>query len=169
MTGAGVAVTLCAILNGVEPQELMADEDPYLDMSEPYQFHRILYSVNSSTSSSNGTNTTGTNTTGTTGLDAGAITGISIGAVLLGLLLLAALWWWCSQSRSGMPQHAGYSRAFNPTPEYALPDAGRSSMMFANMAGADELSTLTISMNRSSSRTDEPFVGIPLLSLGKKR
>lgn len=105
------------------------------------------------------------NNTNTTGLEPGAIVGISIGAVLLGLLLLIAAWWYCSSAR----QPRGYApAAFNEPPEFQPVFQGGSSSIFANLAGTEELaSTLRPQEARNGSRYED-LVGMPLLTLGRR-
>lgn len=165
MVVAGVATTLCAILSGVDSTELEPEEDKgYLTMMDNYwqvpdfyePGHRMLYVVN---------------TTDSTGLNEGVIIGISIGAALLVLLLLSGfVWCWYSRSRP-VDGGAAYTPAFSPMPELNLPESGGGggggASIFANLAGADELST--VGMNQPARSAHEELVsGIPLLALGQK-
>lgn len=139
MAGCGVATTLCAVLSWIPPSELVVDH------------HRMLSTINN---------------TNTTGLDTGAVVGISVGAAILGLLLLIAAWYFLCQPRSSAPQYRDYAPAFNPTPEFTLPDARSSSSIFANLASAEELHTL--GHGQPAQQNGDLVVELPLLTLGQK-
>lgn len=171
---AGLATSLCAILNHVPISDLMIDEaDPSLadpidsvDMGEYYQHHhavdhRALYEV--------GNNTNRTGGTETTGLDTGAIVGLSIAGVLIGLTLLACAWWYCIRSRQARLQGGGYAATLNEPPEFAPgPYPGGSASIFANMAGTDELRSTMQRTNESAASPYSDLSGIPLLTLGRR-
>ena len=157
----GVATTLCAVLSGVRPEDLMVDEPDMTEgmdtegVREWISNHRMLsyHAINN---------------TNTTGLEPGAIVGISIGGVILGVLLLLAVWWYC---RSPARQSSGYAQAaFNEPPEFAPVYPGGSSSIFANLAGTEELgSTLHAPQSARNESRYEDLVGMPLLTLGSRR